>query len=84
MLAGFGGIACTIILCPALFYFGFVQRGGVYDDLQKQLSETTITSLVQSIEFYRVRSGNYLESLETLHKFMPEAQVLQVFATRLV
>ena len=61
-LAGFGGITCTIILCPALFYFGFVQRGGVYDDLQKQLSETTITSL-----FLRYP---YLKNPEQLYRLL--------------
>ena len=31
---GAAGIACTVVMYGALFYFGFMQRGGVYDDLR--------------------------------------------------
>ncbi|MCP4094680.1 MAG: type II secretion system protein G, partial [Planctomycetaceae bacterium] len=47
-VVGACGIGFSVILYGALFYFGFVQRGGVYDDLRVQLSKNTITSLVQS------------------------------------
>ena len=69
---GGGGIAFTVVLYSALFYFGFMQRGGVYDELRKELSETTLTSLVQAIEFYKVQNGKYPESLEILKKSLPE------------
>jgi hypothetical protein len=33
-LLGAGGIAFSVILYGSLFYFGFAQRGGVYDGLR--------------------------------------------------
>jgi hypothetical protein len=78
-LIGGGGIALTVVLYSVLFYFGFVQRGGVYDDLRSKLSETTITSLVQAIEFYKTQNGTYPESLEMLKKSLPENSMVIVF-----
>lgn len=78
-LIGGGGIVFTIVLYSALLYFGFVQRGGVYDDLRSTLSEATITSLVQAIEFYKVQNGKYPESLEALKKSLPENSMVFVF-----
>lgn len=78
-LIGVCGILLTIALYSALFYFGFVQRGGVYDDLRAKLSETTITSLVQSIEFYKTQNGKYPESLEVLQKSLPKNSMVFVF-----
>ena len=76
---GGGGITLTVVLYSTLFYFGFVQRGGVYDDLRSKLSETTITSLVQAIEFYKTQHGKYPESLEVLKKSLPENSMVFVF-----
>lgn len=78
-LIGGGGIAFTVVLYSSLFYFGFVQRGGVYDDLRTQLSKSTITSLVQAIEFYKTQNGEYPDSLETLSKSLPENSMVFVF-----
>lgn len=78
-LIGSGGIISTIVLYSALFYFGFVQRGGIYDDLRTKLSETTITSLVQAIEFYKIQYGKYPESLEVLQKSLPQDSMVFVF-----
>ncbi len=76
---GASGIALSVILYSSLFYFGFVQRGGVYDDLRTQLSKNTITSLVQSIEFYKVQNGKYPDSLEILQKSLPENSMVFVY-----
>ena len=73
------GIAFSVLLYSALFYFGFAQRGGVYDDLRKKLAETTLTSLVPAIEFYKAQTGNYPESLELLQKSQPEGSMTFVF-----
>jgi len=78
-LIGGGGIAFTVVLYSSLFYFGFVQRGGVYDDLRAQLSKSTITSLVQAIEFYKTQNGHYPDSLETLRESLPENSMVFVF-----
>jgi hypothetical protein len=77
-IIGACGIGFSVILYSSLFYFGFVQRGGVYDDLRSQLSKNTITSLVQAIEFYKTQNGNYPNSLETLSKSLPENSMVFV------
>jgi len=77
-IIGACGIGLNIIIYSSLFYFGFVQKGGVYDDLRVQLSKNTITSLVQTIEFYKTRNGQYPESLEVLHKSLPENSMVFV------
>ena len=69
---GAGGIAFTVILYSALFYFGFAQRGGIYDELRKKLAQSSITSLVQVVEFYKVENGEYPESLEVLRESLPK------------
>jgi hypothetical protein len=71
-LIGGGGILFTVALYSALFYFGFRQRGGLYDELRTKLAETTITTLVQSIEFYKVQHGAYPDSLDALRNSLPK------------
>jgi hypothetical protein len=78
-LIGGGGIIFTVIPYSALFYFVSMQRGGVFDDLRSKLSESTITSLVQAIEFYKIQNGKYPESLEVLEKSLPEDSTVFVF-----
>lgn len=79
ILVGGGGILFTVIQYSALFYFGFAQRGGVYDDLRVKLSESTITSLVQAIEFYKIQNGRYPVSLAELQKSLPDNSTVFVF-----
>jgi hypothetical protein len=76
---GAAGIAFTLVLYSALFYFGFAQRGGLYDDLRVQLAQGTINSLVPSIEFYRIQNGKYPESLKTLQDSLPKEGFVSVF-----
>lgn len=76
---GAGGILFTVVLYSALFYFGFVQRGGIYDKLRAKLSGANITSLVQSIEFYKTQNGQYPESLEVLQKSLPKNSFVFIF-----
>jgi hypothetical protein len=77
-IVGACGIGFSVILYGSLFYFGFMQRGGVYDDLRLQLSKNTITSLVQAIEFYKTQNGSYPESLEALKQSLPENSMVFV------
>jgi Type II secretion system (T2SS), protein G len=65
-LVGTGGIALTFVLYGGLFYFGMVQRGGIYDDLRRKMAQHQLNQLVQSVEFYRVTHGGYPASLEQL------------------
>ena len=76
---GAGGIAFTVILYSALFYFGFAQRGGIYDDLRSKLAASTLTSLVNAIETYRLQTGRYPDSLETLRQSLPKNSTVTVF-----
>lgn len=75
---GLGGIAFTIILYSSLFYFGFKERGGVYDELRIQLAQSNLLQTVQSIEFYKVQNGKYPESLEVLQKSLPQNSMLNL------
>ncbi len=76
---GTGGILFTLLLYSALFYFGFAQRGGVYDDLRSKLAASTLTSLVQAVEVYKLQNGRYPDSLETLRKSLPKGSFVSVF-----
>jgi hypothetical protein len=63
---GAGGVLFSVLLYAGLFYFGFVQRGGLYDHLREELASTMLTNLVSEVEFYRVQHGEYPRSLEDL------------------
>jgi len=71
-IVGFAGILFTIIVYSSLGYFGFVQKGGVYDELRANLAKTTLTGAVQAIEFYKTQNGHFPESLEILQQSLPE------------
>jgi len=75
---GAGGISFTIVLYGALFYFGFMKRGGVYDDLRVRLAQAELNSLVQSIEFYKTQHGSYPESLQSLQASLPKESFVSI------
>jgi len=78
-LLGAGGIAFSVILYGSLFYFGFMQRGGVYDGLRAQMAQSTINALVPQIEFYRLQHGTYPPSLDALRKASSAQSMLMTF-----
>jgi len=53
-------------------------RGGVADYLRTKLAESTITQLVQAIEFYKTQNGSYPDSLNTLKESLPENSMVFV------
>lgn len=67
-LVGAGGIAFTVMLYGALFYFGMIYRGGIYDEMRAKLAQQQLGQLVQSIEFYKVTNGDYPTSLQQLQE----------------
>ena len=77
-IIGACGIAFTVILYSSLFYFGFVKRGGIYDDLRVQLAESTLDQVVQAIEFYKMQNGNYPDSLKILKDSLPANSMIFV------
>ncbi|PQJ55303.1 hypothetical protein BTO11_13190 [Psychrosphaera saromensis] len=72
IIVGVAGILLTVVIYGSLGYFGFVQEGGVYDELRAKMAKTQLTSAVQSIEFYKIQNGKYPESLDVLQKSLPE------------
>ena len=78
-LLGASGIAFSVVLYGGLFYFGFVQRGGVYDGLRAQMAQSTINALVPQVEFYRLQHGGYPPSLNALRKASSAQQMLMTF-----
>jgi len=75
-LIGASGICCTFVLYGGLIYFGFVQRGGIYDNLRGQLAQSNLDSLVPVIEFYKLQHGIYPESLNELRDSWPKGSAL--------
>ena len=63
---GAGGILLTVVLYSTLFYKGFVERGGAFDELKSQLAQTQVTSVVKDLEFYKLQNGKYPEDLKAL------------------
>lgn len=76
-LVGLLGVLFTVFLYGSLFYVGFVQRGGVGDKVWELHARMSLTSLIQSIEYYKLENGAYPEDLETLRATSP----LSGFAT---
>jgi hypothetical protein len=66
LILGICGIAFTIVLYGSLFYFGMIQRGGVYDELRAKMTVTMLNSAVKEIEFYKLQHGAYPHSLDDL------------------
>src|SRR5258708_29502536 len=78
-LLGLGGILCSGLLYGGLFYFGFVQRGGIYDYLRARLAQSTLTSLVAAIELYKIQHDAYPRTLEELRASLPKDSFTFVF-----
>ncbi|UTM59102.1 hypothetical protein L4174_020530 [Photobacterium sp. CCB-ST2H9] len=77
-VVGLCGISFTFILYGTLGYFGFVQEGGVYDDLRFKLVKVQLTNSVQAIELYKVQHGVYPPSLEVLQESLPEGSLVSL------
>ncbi len=76
---GAAGIAFTVLLYSALFYFGFAQRGGVYDDLRGQMAQNNLDALVSAIESYQAQHGQYPASLAALQDTLPQERAIILF-----
>ena len=76
---GARGILSTIIIYSSLFYFGFQQKDGVFDDLRQNMAKSNLVQVVQAIEFYKVQKGSYPDSLDTLKESLPKNSMVFVF-----
>lgn len=70
-IIGACGILFTIALYGTLFYKGFVEEGGIYDDLKGQMAQSLVNDLIKNIEYYKLENGHYPKKLEEL---LPEKQ----------
>lgn len=65
-------VGLVAAMFAALFYFGVMQRGGVYDGLRVRMAESLLNELVPYIELHRTQHGAYPESLEELSASLPD------------
>ena len=63
---GVGGILVSVLLYGSLFYFGFYQRGGIYDNLRKRLAITMLNGAVKEIEYFKIQNGHYPKRINEL------------------
>lgn len=78
-VVGLAGILFSVSIYSALFYFGFVHRGGTYDRLRGNLALSTLNAVVHAIEFHKTRNGSYPESLEALRDWLPGISPVTIF-----
>jgi hypothetical protein len=78
-LVGGLGVGFTVLIYGSLFYFGYAQRGGMYDFLRQKLAQSSLNSLVQSVEFYKLEFGRYPVSLVELKESLPKDSFVSVF-----
>jgi hypothetical protein len=80
-LVGAAGIAFSVILYGGFFYFGFIQRGGIYDELRTKLAQNNLNALVMSVEFYKLGHGEYPDTLDTLKASLKKGSVETIYVT---
>jgi hypothetical protein len=76
IVLGAVGFLIAVIVYGSLFYFGFVQRGGVYDGLRRQLSQQMLTDLVPHVELYKIEHGAYPETLQDVAAGAPNGSAV--------
>jgi hypothetical protein len=79
VIIGSLGISFTVALYAGLFYFGFIQRGGIYDYLRVQNAENELPKLVQAIEFYKLQNSMYPHTLDELAKSEPKNSPIFIY-----
>jgi hypothetical protein len=50
----------------SLYYFGVIQRGGIFDRLSVHMAESELTTIVRELEYYKIQNGRYPDSLKHL------------------
>jgi Type II secretion system (T2SS), protein G len=78
-LIGAAGIGFNVLAYGGLYYVGFVQRGGLYDDLRAKMAQNNLNALVQSVEIYKLGHGEYPDSLETLKSSLKEGSFESIY-----
>jgi len=57
------GILFTISIYGSLYYFGQIERGGVYDEMTVELSKHSLKTLISEIELYNIKNDKYPDNL---------------------
>jgi len=65
-LLGLCGILVTVVLYGGLYYFGFVQKGSVYDDLRTQLVSQLMSNNAGQISLYKDKNSKLPAKLSDL------------------
>ncbi len=77
LILGMLGILFTIGLYGSLFYFGFAQRGGLYDEMRLELvREKQLPNTINAIEAYKARFGEYPNAIEELEMISDDPFVI--------
>ncbi len=66
IILGILGIIVTVSLYGSLFYFGFVAKGGPFEQPKKELSAQLFTQDAGLLELYKTKTGKYPQSLAEL------------------
>lgn len=66
IILGVLGILVTVALYGSLFYFGFVAKGGPFEQPKKELSAQLLTQNAGLLELYKTKTGKYPASLDEL------------------
>ena len=78
-LLGAGGITLTVVIYSGIYYFSFMQRGGIYDELRRKQAEHSLVSLVFALEFHRAQFGYYPDTLVGLEAALPIGAPVPVY-----
>jgi hypothetical protein len=79
ILLGCLGTALTVGLYGTLFYKGFMERGGEFDELRRSGATLMLTELVRRIEYYRNAKGQYPGTLLELEDFLGNTSSVTVY-----
>jgi hypothetical protein len=60
---GAAGIGVSVVLYGSLF---LAQKSGYFDDLTGELTQRMLDDAVRSVEFYKLRNGDYPDSLDAI------------------
>lgn len=63
---GFTGIAFSIVLYSALFYFAFFAKGGPFEGPKKQMDKMMLTQTSGYLELYKKKHQKYPDDLKQL------------------
>lgn len=67
-IVGSIGIVISLTLYGGLYYFGKIQRGGLFDKQSITLAGASLKMLTEQIELFKLKTGRYPQNLEEATK----------------